>query len=243
MIIIGTIRRNLLILRELLNKSYYKIRGFMMEVQKLGLWSSIAATFFGTLFITALIMTLIGAIPRPWDTFWQVLPSIFLAWSYMIMMLCFYKTSSENRNVWSLAGFTFSIIYATINSIVYFTILTLVIPGMLNGKSEELSILLFEPNKFLFHINGLAYTLMSIAALFSLNAFSSKGNEAKVKWTMLAHGLIAPFVGGAVIWAPLTYFGALWIITFPMMGIAAILYFRNYKHCLGGESYARNKVV
>lgn len=193
------------------------------------MWSSIAATAFGILFNIALIMTVMGIFPKPWDTFWQLFPSIFLTWSYMLMMLCFYKAADKSKNVWALAGFAFSIIYATVNSVVYFTVLTLVIPGILSGRAGELSIFLFEPNKFLFNINGMAYTLMSIAVLFTSKAFSSKGSEAKVKGTMLLHGIIAPFVGGAVLWDSLKYLGALWTITFPMMGIAAILYFKSYK--------------
>jgi len=42
---------------------------------------------------------------------------------------------------------------------------------------------------------------------------------------MIVHGLIAPFVLGAVIWEPLKYIGALWIVSFPIFGVASIKYF------------------
>jgi hypothetical protein len=196
-----------------------------MEIKKIGFWSAICTTTFGLTYIFALILSLIGLIQRPWDTFWQVLPSLFLAWSYMAMMASYYKVSADCKNIYSFVGFSISIIYATINSIVYFTVLTVVIPAILSGQQDQYSVLLFEPGKFLFAINGLAYALMSIAALIASFTFESKGKEAKVKWTMIAHGLLGPFIVGVVLWAPLTYVGALWIITFPALGIASIRFF------------------
>ena len=196
----------------------------------MGLISAIAATVFGLLYIIALLLTLLNLIPKPWDTFWQLLPSIFLAWSFVSLMGCLYKSTAPNRNIYAFVGVAVSIIYATINSIVYSTVLTVVIPGLLAGKQSELALLLFEPGKFLFSINGLAYMLMSISALLSSFSFERNGKTAKVKWTMLAHGIIGPFIMGAVLWAPLTYIGALWIATFPAFGIASIIYFNQLDH-------------
>ena len=191
----------------------------------MGLISAIAATVFGLLYIIALLLTLLDLIPKPWDTFWQLLPSIFLAWSFISLMACLYKSISANRSIYAFVGVLVSIIYATINSIVYSTVLAVVIPGLLAGKQSELALLLFEPGKFLFSINGLAYMLMSISALLASFSFNGNGNESKVKWTMLSHGIIGPFIMGAVLWPPLTYIGALWIVTFPAFGIASIIYF------------------
>ncbi len=196
-----------------------------METKKMGLWSAICATIFGLLYIFALLLTLAGLLQKPWDTFWQLLPSIFLAWSFMSMMACLYKIKNNNKDVYVFVGFAISIIYAAINSIVYFTELTVVIPGILAGNQDQYTILLFEPGKFLFAINGLAYTLMSIATLIASISFNHNGKEAKVKWAMVAHGLVGPFIVGAVLWAPLTYVGALWIITFPSLGIISIKFF------------------
>ena len=142
----------------------------------------------------------------------------------MLMMLCLYQVSERERNVGAMAGAAFSIIYASINTIGYFTILTYVIPGILNGDAEELTLFLFEPGKFLFNLNGIAYTLMSLAALISSLSFSPK---TFLRRTMVMHGLIAPLICAAVLWEPVKYAGALWIFTFPLMGIASILFFKN----------------
>lgn len=204
-----------------------------MEVKKLGYWSSTAAAIFGFFFTAALIMSLPGSIPAPWDTFWQVLPSLFLAWSYMLMLLCLYRAAPSEKNIGALAGAAFSIIYAGINTAVYFTVLVVVIPGIISGKTGEIELLLFEPGKFLFALNGIAYTLMSIAALFSSTAFIP---GSFLRRAMTAHGLLAPLICGAVLWGPIKYAGALWIITFPFMGIASVLYFKHLQIDVDGQT-------
>jgi hypothetical protein len=196
-----------------------------MNKMNIGFLSALLTTAFGCSFIAALFASLLGLLPQPWDTFWQLLPSIFLAWSFMTLMACYYKSIPNENNIYLLVGFGFALIYATINSIVYFTELTVVIPAILAGTQSNLEVLLFEPRKFLFAINGLAYTLMSLSVLISSLSFRFIKNQAFVKYSMIAHGLIAPFVCGAVIWEPLKYIGALWIVTFPMFGVASLKYF------------------
>jgi hypothetical protein len=198
-----------------------------MVIKKVGIISSILTTCFGSLYIFALVLTLLKLIPKPWDTFFQLLPSLLLAWSFISMMACYYKSIDENNNLYAFIGLCFAIIYATINSIVYFTVLTVVIPAILSGQQSEFSLLLFEPGKFLFAINGLAYTLMSLSTLILSLSFSKNKNFTFVKWSLFAHGIIGPFIMGAVLLPILTYIGALWVITFPCLCLASINYFKN----------------
>lgn len=197
-----------------------------MKKLKSGYFSSILTLFFGSLYILALLFSLMGYFPKPWDTFWQLLPSIFLAWSFMTTMAIVFKYKSDSASAWPIIGLSFAIIYATINSIVYFTELTVVIPKIIENDYSSLSLLLFEPGKFLFAINGLAYTLMSVSALFVSFSFKNQGSDWFPKWALFAHGIVGPFILGAVLWAPLTYIGALWILTFPIMCIALMRYFK-----------------
>ena len=87
--------------------------------------------------------------------------------------------------------------------------------------------LLFEPGKFLFAVNGLAYALMSISALFASPVFARRGLESRVRSAMMAHGVMAPIVVGALAWPWLTYLGALWMVTFPVMAILLAVWFRS----------------
>ncbi len=197
------------------------------HTSRIGFWSAVVATVFGTGYIAALLATLSGVLTGIWATAYQLAPSIVLAWAYMVLMACVLDTASAERKVWATIGFGFALMYSVMNSIVYFTELTVVIPRVLQSQAASVSVLLFEPGQFLFAVNGLAYGFMSMAALFASPVFGGRGLEARARWAMVAHGVIGPFIVGAVVWAPLTYIGALWIVTFPTMGILLALLFRS----------------
>ncbi len=194
---------------------------------RIGFWAAVIATIFGLGYIVALLLTLAGVLAGPWATFYQLAPSIVLAWSYMALMACVLDAAPPERRIWATIGFGFALMYSVMNSIVYFTELTVVIPRVLQNEAGSVSVLLFEPGTFLFAVNGLAYGFMSMAALFAAPVFARQGIETPVRWAMLAHGVIGPFVVGAVVWPPLTYIGALWIVTFPAMGILLAILFRR----------------
>lgn len=196
---------------------------------RIGFWAALVATVFGFGYIAALIATLAGVLQGPWATFYQLAPSIVLAWSYMVVIACVLDSAPPDRRIWATIGFGFALMYSAMNSIVYFTELTVVIPRILANKADSVSLLLFEPGEFLFAVNGLAYGFMSMAALFAAPVFSRLGAEARVRRAMLAHGVIGPFIVGAVVWPPLTYIGALWILTFPTMGTLLAMRFRSFR--------------
>jgi len=199
------------------------------SASRVGFWAAVIATIFGLGYIVALLVTLAGGLSGPWATFYQLAPSIVLAWSYMVLMACVFDVAPQERKVWVTIGFGFAVMYSVINSIVYFTELTVVIPHILRNEAQSVSVLLFQPGMFLFAINGLAYGLMSMSALFASPVFTRPGLETRVRWAMIAHGVIGPFIVGAVLWAPLTYIGALWIVTFPAMGVLLAIFFRSAK--------------
>jgi hypothetical protein len=198
-----------------------------MYTSRIGFWAAVTATIFGLAYIAALLATLAGVLVGPMATFYQLAPSIVLAWSYMILMACVLDAAPPERKIWGTIGFGFALMYSVMNSIVYFTELTVVIPRVLRNEAGLVSVLLFEPGAFLFAVNGLAYGFMSMAALFAAPVFARVKTEARVHWAMVAHGVIGPFIVGAVIWSPLTYIGALWIATFPVMGILLAILFRR----------------
>ena len=160
------------------------------STSRIGFWAAVIATIFGLGYIVALLVTLVGGLSGPWATFYQLAPSIVLAWSYMVLMDCVFDVASPQRKIWATIGFGFALIYSVINSIVYFTELTVVIPHILRNEAQSVSVLLFEPGMFLFAVNGLAYGFMSMAALFAAQVFAQPGAETRIRLAMLAHGVI-----------------------------------------------------
>jgi len=200
-----------------------------VHTSRIGFWAAVLATVFGFAFSVAALAQAAGVFVAPWDTFWVVAPSIFLAWCYMVLMACVFDAASPERRIWATIGFGFALIYSTINSIVYMTVLAVVIPHILRSEAASVTLLLFEPGRFLFAVNGLAYGLMSVSALFASPVFTQRGLETRVRWAMVAHGVIAPTIVGALAWPWLMYLGALWMVTFPAMTISLATWFRANK--------------
>jgi len=198
-----------------------------LHTPRIGYWAALVATTFGAGYILALAATLAGTTTGPLATLYQLAPSIVLAWAFLVLMACVLDAAPAERRIWTLLGFAFALMYAVINSIVYFTELTVVIPLQMRNEADALTLLRFEPGTFLFAVNGLAYGFMSMATLFAAPAFAREGLERRVRGALVAHGLIGPFIVGAVVWSPLQYIGVLWILTFPAVGVLLAAYFRR----------------
>ena len=187
------------------------------------------ATVFSFAFSVAAIAQVAGLLAAPWDTFWVVAPSIFLVWCFMVLMACIFDAAPPDRKIWATIGLGFTLIYATMNSIVYMTVLAVVIPHILQNKTADVAVLMFLPGHFMVALNGLAYGLMSISVLFAAPVFVRPGLETRIHRAMVAHGVLAPIIVGALAWPWLTYLGALWMITFPVMTILLAIWFRTAK--------------
>lgn len=196
-------------------------------VSKIGLWASIFTFIFGMVYIIVLLFSLAGLLKPPWDMTYQVLPSIILAPSFLVLIIAINHYVPDERKIWSNIGMAFAIMYVTITSIVYFTVLSLVLPNMLHGTASSLGVLQWNLGGFLQNVDGLGYGFMSFATLFSAFAFTGKGIEAWVRKFMIAHGVIVVGIIGAVFIPELLIIGALWIITFPLFSISLILLFKQ----------------
>ncbi len=194
-------------------------------VGQFGFWSAILALIFGLGYITALLATLLGFLAPPWDVAYQVAPSLPLASAFLVLMISVHYYACTERKIASFVAVAFAIVYTVLASMVYFTLLAVVIPDILAGQSNQVSLLLFNPGSFLTAVDGLAYGFMSLAALFAAVVFVGKGLLAWTRWALVAHGALAPFIVGAVVWPLLLPIGAVWIITFPLFTVLLAVLF------------------
>ena len=191
------------------------------DTPNIGFWMALTAGVFGLLFsIVALLTTFTNLIPELWANPAAFAPSLPLAWSYLALMVCVTELVPHDQRIWSRLGLRFATLYATINTIVYFTQLTVVSPALFAGRGESVAVLQFTQHSFMRSANGLAYGLMSMAALLASQSFARMPEARFVRWSMVAHGALAPFIVGALFWPDLVAIGALWMITFPVMTIA-----------------------
>jgi hypothetical protein len=196
-------------------------------VSKIGLWAAVFTVIFGMAYIIALFATLAGLLKPPWDMAYEVLPSIFLAPSFLVLMIAIHNYVPEERRIWSNIGMAFAIIYTTIVSIVYFTVLSVVLPNMLHGTVDKIYVLNWLPNSFLQNVDGIGYGFMSLATLFSAFAFARIGIELWARRFMIAHGIIIIGVIGSVFIPVFFAIAILWIITFPLFSITLLILFKK----------------
>jgi len=144
-------------------------------------------------------------------------------------MVSVHYYAPEDKKVWSHIGIVFATIYTVLISINYYVQLTLVVPHILRGEVESIRFLLFTPfDSFLYSVDILGYSFMSLSTLFAAFIFSDDGLERIAKRFMIANGLIIPFIALQNYYHPLIWIASLWAITFPGSTISlAMLFKRN----------------
>ncbi|ACM57350.1 hypothetical protein [Halorubrum lacusprofundi] len=209
-------------------------------VRRIGFWAAIFATLFSVTYIVAQVGEWLGLLgsaggpessSTPFGLIVLLTPSLFLGTAFAILMVSVHYNTSEERKIWSHIGLVFATIYAVLISINYYVQLTFVVPRLLQGDVDSISLqpFLFVPfDSFLYSVDILGYSFMSLATLFAAFAFTGKGIERTVRWFMIANGLLLPFLALQIYYHPLIWIAALWAITFPGVTISlAVLFRRN----------------
>ncbi|GAA5520244.1 hypothetical protein Asal01_00175 [Fodinibius salicampi] len=155
-------------------------------------------------------------------------PSLLLGVSFVVLMAAVHYQASEERRIWSHIGLSFATVYLTLIGIVYFVQLVLVLPRIMRGELEGIEFLVFVPfDSFLYAVDILGYSFMSLSTLFAAMAFTGDGLERIVRRFMIANGLILPFLVFQMYFHPLIWIASLWAITFPGSTISLWLLFKR----------------
>ena len=115
---------------------------------------------------------------------------IFIALGF-IPMICSYSTYTNNENkTLGLIGVSFSIIYAVLIVIVYYTQLTIIRRGSIS--EEIISLLDYTKFGLFFNYNLLGYAFMSLATFFIGIKLEIKNKQEKIlKYLLCFHGIFA----------------------------------------------------
>lgn len=210
------------------------------SANKLGYWSAVLATVFSLIYIIGQLGEWIGLLgsaggpesaSTPLGIVVLLTPSLFLGPSFLILMISIHYYTPDDRKIWSHIGLVFAAIYTVLISINYYIQLTLVLPHMIQGETESIRFLLFTPfDSFLYSVDILGYSFMSLATLFSAFAFTGPGLEKTARKFLVANGLILPFIALQNYYHPMIWVASLWAVTFPGATISiAVLIRRNSK--------------
>lgn len=197
-------------------------------IRNMGFWAAILTTIFYIAFDLAAIGIMLGRITSEyWISISSYLPSLFLALTFIVLMASLHHFVPQEYRFWTLLGLAFAIVYATLNCFIYIIQVLVIAPSFLNGQFAAVSIFEMAPDKPLYAVNALAYTLMSVSTFFASFAIQGKGLRAWTRALLRIHGIVAPTIVGVLIWPPLFYISASVGFTYPVAAILLAIVFRR----------------
>ena len=212
-------------------------------VRRAGLWSASLATAFSLAYVVGQLFEWAGWLgsrggPESASTplgIWVLLtPSLLLGSSFLVLAVSVHRSTEPDRRVWSQTALAFATAYAVLISLVYFVQLTLVGPRLADGRTQGIELLLFTPfDSFLYAVDILGYTFMSVATLFMGMSLADEGIERAARRWLFANGGIAPFIALQMYFHPLIWLAAFWAVTFPVSTWLLAVRFRRAEVAAG----------
>jgi hypothetical protein len=207
------------------------------STRSVGFWSAVLATIFSLSYVIAQIAEWLGwlgsaggpeSLSTPLGLVMLLTPSLFLGPSFLLLVLSINELTSRDRKIWSHAAIAFATVYTVLISINYYVQLTWVAPRLAEGRVAGMEQFLFVPfDSFLYSVDILGYSFMSVATLFAAMVFTGKGIERVARWFLIANGLILPFIALQMFWNWMIWIAALWGLTFPGSTWSLALLFRR----------------
>jgi hypothetical protein len=207
-------------------------------VDRLGYWAALLAGVFSLAYVVGQIAEWLGLMGSGGgsenNSTWYglvvlLVPSLFLGLSFVLMMLSVHHRAPQDKRIWTHAALVFATIYGTFICMNYFVQLTFVAPHLYrNNVGADVSPFLFNVfNSFVYSVDLLGYTFMSLATLFAAFAYKGTGLEKTVRWFLIANGMLIPFLTLQTFYHPLLWVASLWGITLPGSAITLAVHFRR----------------
>jgi hypothetical protein len=202
-----------------------------------GFWSAVLATVFSITYVVGQLAEWLGwlgshggpeSTSTPLGIVVLLTPSLFLGSSFLVLVVSIHQLASPDKRIWSHAAVGFATAYMVLISLVYFVQLTLVGPRLASGRTEGIEVFLFVPfDSFLYAVDILGYSFMSVATLFAARVFTGQGLERIVRLFLTANGLLLPFLALQMYVHSLIWIASLWAVTFPGATWSLALLFRR----------------
>jgi hypothetical protein len=207
------------------------------SVRTVGVWSAVLATIFSITYDIGQIAEWMGLMgsgggpehaSTPLGLVVLLTPSLFLGSSFLVLVVSIHELASPDRRIWSHIAIAFATAYAVLISINYFVQLTWVAPRLASGRTEGVEPFLFRPfDSFLYAVDILGYSFMSVATLFAARVFMGDGQERVARVFLTANGLLLPFIALQMYVHWLIWIAALWGVTFPGSTWSLVILFRR----------------
>jgi len=212
------------------------------SASKLGFWSALIIAFLVILIDVGMIasailfpMTTITSIEAYAASFSSLqmlpfIPSLALAPVFIVLMICIYRSASEEKRLFGQLGFSFAIVCAAILSLHYYIQLTVVQQGLLNNDLAGLwQFAAPNPYSFFWTLAALGYGFMGFSLIAAAPIFVEK-SDRNIKWLFNANGIIGVvfLIGNALgIFAVNIFASFIWGVLFPIAALLMAKRFRN----------------
>lgn len=190
-----------------------------------GFWSAVLATIFSLIYVLGQLAEWLGwlgskggpeSLSTPLGIAILLTPSLFLGSAFLVLVISVDRLAPPDLKIFSRSAVAFATIYTALISINYYVQLTWVGPRLAAGRTQGLEPFVFVPfDSFLYAVDILGYSFMSLATLFLAFVFVGKGVERTARWFLLANGLLLPFIALQMYWHWMIWVASLWAITFP----------------------------
>jgi hypothetical protein len=207
------------------------------SAKALGYWSAVLATVFSLTYVVGQIAEWLGWLgseggPESASTLLGIVvlltPSLFLGSAFLVLVVSIHEMADSDRRIWSHVAIAFATAYAVLISVTYYVQLTLVAPRIAAGRTQGIEPFLFTPfDSFLYSVDILGYSFMSVATLFAARVFTGDGVQRVVRLFLTANGLLLPFLALQIYFHWMIWIASLWAITFPGSTWALAVVFRR----------------
>jgi hypothetical protein len=207
------------------------------STRTLGMWSAVLATVCSITYDVGQIAEWMGWMgsgggaehaSTPLGLVVLLTPSLFLGSSFLVLVVAVHQMAAPDRKIWSHSAVVFATAYTVLISINYFVQLTWVMPRLAAGHTQGIEVFLFTPfDSFLYSVDILGYSFMSVATLFAARVFTGGGLERVVRLFLMANGLLLPFIALQMYVHWLIWIAALWAVTFPGSTWSLAILFRR----------------
>lgn len=206
-------------------------------IEAVGFWSAVLASVFSIVYDPGQLAEWFGwlgpkggpeSVSTPLGIAVLLTPSLFLGSSFLVLVISVNRLASLDKKIWSQTAVAFATAYAVLIGLVYFVQLPFVGPRIAQGRIAGIEPFVFVPfDSFLYSVDMLGYSFMSVATLFAARVFTGRGLEQLVRTFLTANGLLLPFLALQIYWHWLIWIATLWVVTFPGATISLALLFRR----------------
>jgi hypothetical protein len=189
-------------------------------VSRFGFWSSILVTIF---------LAISGVTSSASIYLVSNISGFIVTFLFLIVIICIYYSTSDEKKILGHIGLSFGIIYATMISMNYFIQLTFV-------RFDAFNIEIFSmknPQSMMMTIEILGYFFMGLSTLFIAPIFQSGRLEKSIRWLFVFNGILG--IGGAIgfalnlDWRVLIGGLLVWTIVMPVTTALLAYWFKTEK--------------